>query len=147
MAINPQRGIACAGNWIVDLVKVIDCYPSENGLANILEEVKGGGGCAQNVALSLAKFEATLDLHAVGTIGDDPNGDFIVAQCSQFPNINTSQLRRTSAEKTSYTDVFCVKSRAQRTFFHYRGTNRLFGPEAVSLDCLPVRLFHLGYLL
>jgi sugar/nucleoside kinase (ribokinase family) len=147
MAINPQRGVACAGNWVVDLVKVIDCYPYENGMANILEEAKGGGGCAHNVALSLAKFEATLDLHAVGMIGDDPNGDFIVAQCSQFPNINTSQLRRTNAERTSYTDVFCVKSRAQRTFFHYRGTNRLFGPEAVSLDSLPVRLFHLGYLL
>jgi sugar/nucleoside kinase (ribokinase family) len=147
MAINPQRGIACAGNWVVDLVKVIDCYPSENGLANILEEAKGGGGCAHNVALSLAKFDASLDLHAVGMIGDDPNGDFIVAQCSHFPNINTNQLRRTSADRTSYTDVFCVKSRAQRTFFHYRGTNRLFGPEAVSLDSLPVRLFHLGYLL
>jgi sugar/nucleoside kinase (ribokinase family) len=145
MGSGHRGGIACAGNWTVDLVKVIDCYPHEDGLANILEEAKGGGGCAHNVTLSLARFDATLDLYAVGMIGDDSNGDFLLAQCSQFPNINTSQLRRTNLDRTSYTDVYGVKRTGQRTFFHYRGTNRLFGPKAVTLDDLPVVLFHLGY--
>jgi sugar/nucleoside kinase (ribokinase family) len=145
MDANQRKGIACAGNWTVDLVKVIDRYPAENGLAEIGEEAMGGGGCAHNVILSLARFDATLDLYAVGLIGDDPGGDFLVAQCSQFPHINTSQLRRTNSEKTSYTHVYNVKGTAQRTFFHYRGTNRLFGPETVALDELPVALFHLGY--
>jgi sugar/nucleoside kinase (ribokinase family) len=146
-SMTERKGIACAGNWIVDLVKVIDCYPFENGLANILGEAKGGGGCAHNVTLSLAKFDAALDLHAVGVIGEDAEGDFIVAQCGRHPNINIRQLRRTKGDRTSYTDVFCVKSRGQRTFFHYRGTNRLFGPGDVRLDSLPVRSLHLGYLL
>ena len=140
-----RKGIACAGNWTVDLVKVIDSYPREDGLANILEEATGGGGCAHNVTLSLARFDDRLELYAVGLIGDDSNGDFLLAQCSQFPNINTSQLRRTNLERTSYTDVYGVKFTGQRTFFHYRGANRLFGPQAVSLDDLPVALFHLGY--
>jgi sugar/nucleoside kinase (ribokinase family) len=146
-AAEPQKGIACAGNWIVDRVKVIDAYPHENGLANILEEALGGGGCAHNVALSLAKFDATLELHALGLIGDDPNADYLIAQCSQYPNINTSRLHRTSLERTSYTDVFCVKGKGQRTFFHYRGANRLFGPQTATLEELRVDLFHLGYLL
>jgi sugar/nucleoside kinase (ribokinase family) len=145
MATNHRKGIACAGNWTVDLVKVIDCYPRENGLAEITGQAMGGGGCAHNVALSLARFDAALDLYTVGLIGDDPNGDFLLAQCAQFPNINTSQLRRTNSERTSYTHVYNVKGTAQRTFFHYRGTNRLFGPETVALDQLPVALFHLGY--
>src|SRR5215472_15050840 len=106
MAADLRKGIACAGNWTVDLVKVIDCYPRENGLANILEEATGGGGCAHNVSLNLATFDATLDVHAVGMIGDDSHGDFLVAQCSQFPSIHTRQLHRTRAEKTSYTDVY-----------------------------------------
>jgi len=147
MAAHQRKGIACAGNWIVDLVKVIDGYPRENGLANILEEAMGGGGCAHNVTLNLAKFDDTVDLHALGIIGDDRNGDYIVAQCAQFPNINTRQLHRTNSDRTSYTDVYCVRCSGQRTFFHYRGANRLFGPEAVSLDDLPVGWFHLGYLL
>jgi len=142
-----RKGIACAGNWIVDLVKVVDFYPPENALANILAESMGGGGCAHNVTLNLAKFDATIDLYGVGIIGDDPNGDYIASQCSIFTNINTKQLLRTNAEKTSYTDVFCVKSTGRRTFFHYRGANRLFTPREVNLDDLPVGLFHLGYLL
>jgi len=147
MAADQRKGIACAGNWIVDLVKVIDGYPCENGLANILEEAIGGGGCAHNVMLNLARFDATLDLYAVGLIGADANGDFIVTECSQFPNIDARQLRRTASETTSYTDVYCVRCSGQRTFFHYRGANRLFGPLAVSLDQLPVGWLHLGYLL
>jgi sugar/nucleoside kinase (ribokinase family) len=147
LTANHGKGIACAGNWIVDLVKVINVYPPENALANILAESIGGGGCAHNVILNLATFDAALDLYALGIIGDDPNGDYIVAQCSRYPNINASQLHRTNAEKTSYTDVFSVKCTGRRTFFHYRGANRLFGPEAVTLDDLPVDWFHLGYLL
>jgi sugar/nucleoside kinase (ribokinase family) len=142
-----RKGIACAGNWIVDLVKLVDFYPPENALANILAESISGGGCAHNVTLNLAKFDATIDLYAVGMIGDDPTGDYILSQCRQFPNINTKQLLRTNSEKTSYTDVFCVKCTGRRTFFHYRGANRLFTPREVNLDDLPVGLFHLGYLL
>ena len=146
-AANQRKGIACAGNWIVDRVKVIDFYPPENALANILAESIGGGGSAHNVTINLAKFDATLRLYAVGMIGDDANGDYIVAHCSEYPKIDTSQLHRTNAEKTSYTDVFSVKGTGRRTFFHYRGANRLFGPEAVTLDDLPVDFLHLGYLL
>lgn len=142
-----RKSIACAGNWIVDLVKVVDFYPPENALANILAESMGGGGCAHNVIVNLAKFDATIDLYAVGIIGNDPNGDYVVSQCSPFKNINTKQLLRTNSEKTSYTDVFCVKCTGRRTFFHYRGANRLFTPKEVNLDDLPVGLFHLGYLL
>jgi sugar/nucleoside kinase (ribokinase family) len=147
MAAENRKGIACGGNWIVDLVKVVDFYPCENALANILAESVGGGGCAHNVVINLAKFDETIELYAVGVVGNDPHGDFLVAECRQFPNIDTSQLRRSSQDRTSYTDVFCVQNTGRRTFFHYRGANRLFTPACVDLDSLPVRLFHLGYLL
>jgi sugar/nucleoside kinase (ribokinase family) len=147
MCADQRKGIACAGNWIIDLVKVIDFYPPENTLANIILESQGGGGCAHNVTLNLARFDASLDLYALGVIGNDPNGDALLAECRQFPNVDTGQLHRTSQEGTSYTDVFNVQSTGNRTFFHYRGANRLFAPSYVELDRLPVELFHLGYLL
>jgi len=99
MGADQRKGIACAGNWIIDLAKVVDFYPPENALANILSESMGGGGCAHNVTLNLAKFDAGLDLYALGVIGNDPNGDFIVAECRQFPHINIDQVRRTSQER------------------------------------------------
>jgi sugar/nucleoside kinase (ribokinase family) len=86
-------------------------------------------------------------LHAVGLIGDDAFGDYLIQVCRQFPNIRLDQLRRTGLDGTSYTDVFSVKSTGRRTFFHYRGANRLFSPAAVDLEHLPVEMFHLGYLL
>lgn len=147
MAADQRQGIACGGNWILDLVKVIDMYPKENTIAYISEESRGGGGCAHNVIIDLAKFDAGLPLYAVGLIGNDPYGDYLMEQCQRFPKLNTDQLRRTDRDATSYTDVFSVKGTGNRTYFHYPGANRQFQPSDVDLDSLPVRMFHLGYLL
>lgn len=147
MTNNKRKGIACGGVWIVDTVKVVDCYPAENSLTNISSESIGGGGCAHNAIINLAKFDQTLELYALGVVGCDPNGDFLINQCLQFPNINTNQIVQTNLARTSYTDVFSIRNKGGRTFFHYRGANRLFGPEYVDLDALPVEILHLGYLL
>jgi sugar/nucleoside kinase (ribokinase family) len=131
---------------VLDLVKVIDYYPPESAIANITAESMGGGGCSFNVTLNLAKFDSRLELYALGVIGNDSYGDFLVDQFRSFPHVHLEQLRRTGRAGTSYTDVFNVASTGHRTFFHYRGANRLFCPEDVDLDKLPVDLFHLGYL-
>lgn len=144
---DPKRGIACGGNWVVDLVKVIGHYPQENSIAYISEVSQGGGGLAHNVIIDLAKFDAALPLYAVGVIGNDEHGDYLLERCRHFPNINIEQLRRTDSDATAYTDVFSVKASERRTYFHYPGTNRMFGPGHVDLGHLPVRMFHLGYLL
>jgi sugar/nucleoside kinase (ribokinase family) len=146
MTTEQRKGIACAGNWIVDLVKVIDHYPPESSIANITAESMGGGGCSFNVTLNLAIFDNRLELYALGVIGNDSYGDFLIEQFRHYPHVHLEQLRRTSQDRTSYTDVFNVASTGRRTFFHYRGANRLFCPDHVDLDKLPVALFHLGYL-
>jgi sugar/nucleoside kinase (ribokinase family) len=140
-------GIACGGIWVVDLVKVIDQYPPENSIAHVSAMSQGGGGCAHNVVINLAKFDDRLPLYAVGLLGNDAYGDYLADDCRRFPNVNIDQLRRTDLDATSYTDVFSVKASGGRTFFHYPGTNRLFAPAYVDLDRLPVQMFHLGYLL
>ena len=142
-----KAGIACGGIWVVDLVKVIDSYPRENTITYISELSRGGGGCAHNVIIDLARFDPSLPLYALGVIGNDAYGDYLVEQCHRFPNINVDQLRRTDLDATSYTDVFSVKGSGRRTYFHYLGTNRLFEPAHAALDALPVKMFHLGYLL
>jgi sugar/nucleoside kinase (ribokinase family) len=147
MTADHHQGIACGGIWVVDLVKVIDHYPQENSIAYITDTSRGGGGCAHNVVMNLAKFDAGLPLHALGVIGNDPYGDYLVQECRRFPHINIDQLRRTDQDATAYTDVFSIKASGRRTFFHYPGTNRLFNPAHVDLSRLPVKMFHLGYLL
>ena len=146
MTTNLRNGIACAGNWTLDLVKVIDYYPPESALVSINAESMGGGGSSFNVTLNLAKFDSRLDVYALGVIGNDAYGDFLLGQFRGYSHVHLEQLRRTSQDGTSYTDVFNVASTGHRTFFHYRGANRLFSPADVNLDALAVDLFHLGYL-
>ncbi len=146
MSTKQRKGIACGGNWILDLVKVIDYYPPESAITNITAESMGGGGCSFNVTRNLAIFDSQLELYALGVIGNDANGDFLIEQFRKYPHVHLEQLRRTSEAGTSYTDVFNVASTGRRTFFHYPGANALFCPEDVDLDKLPVDLFHLGYL-
>ena len=55
MTSEPREGIACGGNWTVDLIKVIDYYPQENTLSFISAVSQGGGGCGHNVVISLAR--------------------------------------------------------------------------------------------
>lgn len=147
MVVDGRQGIACGGNWVVDLIKVIDHYPLENSITYISEISRGGGGLAHNVVMNLARFDATIPLYALGVIGKDAYGDYLVEECRRYPNVNVDQMRRTDLDATSYTDVFSVKASGSRTFFHYPGTNRLFQPMHVDLDSLPVKMFHLGYLL
>jgi len=147
MTAQHRQGIACGGIWVVDNVKVIDHYPPENSIAYITELSQGGGGAGHNVVIDLARFDANLPLYAVGLLGNDSYGDFLVEQCRQFPNINLDQLRRTDQDSTSYTDVFSIKASGRRTYFHYPGTNRLFQPAHVDLESLNVKMFHLGYIL
>jgi sugar/nucleoside kinase (ribokinase family) len=147
MTTDQREGIACGGVWVLDTVKVIEHYPPENSIAYVSEMSKGGGGLAHNVVINLASFDRALPLHALGLIGNDPYGDYLTDLCRRFPNINLDQLRRTDEAGTSYTDVFSVKGSGRRTYFHYKGTNRLYNPSHVDIDLLPVRMFHLGYLL
>jgi hypothetical protein len=64
-----REGFACAGNWIIDHVRLIDHYPGEEGLAFIREESKSTGGCAYNVICDLRAIDPDLPLYAIGVIG------------------------------------------------------------------------------
>ncbi len=66
-----RRGIACAGNWIVDIVHSIEAWPAKSDLVRITDEVEGTGGGAANVLLALAAFQTGLPLWAMGLIGQD----------------------------------------------------------------------------
>lgn len=141
-----RSGIIGAGNWIVDTTKIIDVYPAQDTLANIASEERNNGGGAFNILVDLAKLGATFPLHASGLIGNDSDGDWIMAHC-QTLGIKTDRLLRHETAPTSYTDVMTVRGTGRRTFFHQRGANCFFGPEHFPWDQMEGRIFYLGYLL
>lgn len=141
-----RQGILAGGNWIVDHLKSIDCWPAENTLASIRRESRGNGGSPYNILKDLAKLGAPFPLEAVGLVGDDDLGRWIVADCKSH-GIDTRQLHATRTLPTSYTDVMSVRATANRTFFHQRGANAELAPRHFDFSRTRARHFHLGYLL
>jgi sugar/nucleoside kinase (ribokinase family) len=139
-----RTGITCAGNWIVDRVKIIDAWPQEERLADVLSETRGGGGGAHNVCIGLARMQAPFPLRAVGFLGDDEDGRWLLTEAFQHA-VDITGLHKTKDDSTSYTDVMTVQATGRRTFFHSRGANRLL--TARHIEPGPSRILHLAYLL
>jgi len=144
--MSNRRGIAGAGNWIIDQVKVIDRYPQEDHLAVILSESRGTGGAPYNVLVGLRALDSDLPLEAIGVVGNDPNGREILDHLRRL-NIKSDLLRTDSSVSTSYTDVMSVQTTGRRTFFHNRGANALLCGEDFEFDRMNARILHLGYLM
>lgn len=141
-----RNGILVGGNWIIDQVKVIDVFPEEEKLVNILGEYSSNGGAAYNVLKGLAKLNAGFPLYGLGLVGDDERGAGIISECADL-GIDTAQLNQKQGSFTSYTDVMTVKTTGKRTFFHQRGANAMLDTGDFDFSVSQAKLFHLGYLL
>lgn len=141
-----RSGLLVAGNWILDQVKLIDKFPAEQSLVNILHEYTSNGGSAYNILMDLTKLEAPFRLEAVGLVGNDFNGIRIVDHCREA-GIDVRQLQMIPDIPTSYTIVTSVKQTGKRTFFHHRGANSLLDMDHFDFRISNAKIFHLGYLL
>lgn len=140
-----KKGIAIAGNLLVDLIKMIDVYPVQGMLCNISGQSRAVGGIVPNVAIDIAKIDGSIPLYAVGRIGNDGNGGYILNELKNNNIDITNIIKDESA--TSYSDVMTLKDTGARTFFHYRGANAKFEVNDINLDKLNCDILHLGYAL
>lgn len=141
-----RAGVLIGGNWILDQVKLIDKFPEEQSLVNILHEYTSNGGSAYNIVMDLVKLGAPFPLEVIGLVGNDAGGIQIVDHCRAL-GINVQQLRMTDGAPTSYTIVTSVKETGKRTFFHHRGANSLLDIDHFDFSISNSKIFHLGYLL
>lgn len=142
-----REGIAIAGNLIADIIKMIESYPTAGNLTSIVGNTETGiGGCCANTIADLAILDKTLKLYALGRVGDDANGAFILGVLSRL-GVDVSQIITDAEHNTSYTDVMTVASDGSRTFFHARGANAYFNINDIDFDSLTAEYFHLGYAL
>ena len=66
-----RRGIACAGNWILDIVHDIPVWPEKSDLVRITKQTSGLGGGPANVAAGLVAMGADYPVVPVGLVGTD----------------------------------------------------------------------------
>jgi len=141
-----MKGICIAGNLIVDITYPIEHWPKESELVTITEGItQSVGGLVCNDIVDLAKLDPTMPLQALGLIGEDAEGDYILEQLGKHKNIDLSLLKREG--RTSFTSVMSDNVSKNRTFFHYRGTNARFNEDYIDWDRLDAEIFHIGYIL
>lgn len=140
-----NKGITIAGNLLCDVVKSIDCYPEIGMLSDITAISQSVGGCVPNTIIDLAKMDRSLPLSAVGKVGKDDYGRYILEQLEEY-GIDTSRVTRSADNHTSFSDVMNLPS-GERTFFHCRGANAEFSPADIDIDGLSCDILHIGYLL
>ena len=141
-----KKGIAVAGNMIVDMLYPIDGFPKPGELTTITADAtRSTGGCLCNDILDLAALDPELPLTALGRVGEDEAGDFVLKKLRELPNISLAQIRRQGT--TSYTLVMADEVSKQRSFYQCRGANADFCEADIDWDRLDVDMLHIGYIL
>lgn len=146
LLVGEKHGIALAGNLLTDTVKLIDFYPEKGMLSNISSLSVAVGGCVPNTGIDLAKIDRSLKICALGRVGDDEGGRYVLGEM-QKNRIDVSGVVTSKTAPTGFSDVMSVASTGERTFFHHRGANAEFVPEDVKLSALSCRMLHIGYIL
>ena len=139
-----KTGIAVAGTILVDKITQIAAYPASGELTKILSVSRAVGGAVPNVGIDIKRVDPSIPVKAVGKIGKDSEGDFLVSTLAEN-GVDTSLLVRGEAP-TSFTDVMSIVG-GQRTFFTFPGASADFGYDDVDFENLDVKMLHLGYFL
>lgn len=140
-----MKGIAVAGTILTDIVKTVEKYPEKGMLTTITDIKRAVGGCVPNTAIDLAVIDPELPVYAMGTIGNDGNGQYVCDELA-LRGINTDNVWKLEGRDTGFTDVMTEAATGDRTFFTTSGANAEFDPgEGFFLKFTP-EILHIGYI-
>jgi sugar/nucleoside kinase (ribokinase family) len=138
-----RRGIVTGGTWCVDRNKLVEFWPAEDGIAEILAVETGNGGSASNLAIDIKRLAPDLPVETIGLVGNDEDGRFLLAAADAH-GIDRRQIAITDEVPTQYTDAFGSRRSGRRTHIYFPGTAALLTPDHFDLQRTTGRIFHLG---
>lgn len=138
-----RHGIVTGGTWCVDRNKLVEFWPAEDGLAEILEEEARGGGSACNLAIDIRKLDPDFPVETIGLIGDDEEGRLLLTE-ADAEGVGRAQLAVLPGARTHCTDAYASRLSGRRTHIFRRGTADLLTPGHFDLTRTRARLLHLG---
>ena len=146
LLMSERQGITVAGSLVADRIKLISSYPEMSMLSTIYAISNAVGGSVPNVGIDLALIDRKLKVNAMGRVGNDADGRYLVDELRKN-GIDVSGVLTSATAGTSFTDVMTVHDTGERTFFHYRGANAEFSPEDVDIPALNCKMLHAAYIL
>jgi sugar/nucleoside kinase (ribokinase family) len=140
--VNPRPRVLSTGILVGDLViPPLPELPAPGELVASGDFLLATGGCAANVAVSLAKLG--IPSSVAGCVGTDFFGDFLQRELSRL-GVDTRGLRRSTERGTSKTVILPVGGEDRR-FVHTFGANAEFTVEHVDRSLLAdCDVFYLG---
>ena len=138
-----RDGIAIIGNLHYDTVRYVDTDHRHTLLSNVTSISHMAGGCVPNIALNLSKIDPTVPLIAMGCVGNDENGRYILARLQRHL-IKTSNIICLN-EATGVNDIISFPFSA-RNVFRYLGANAKFDPATIDIKNMTCRIAHWGRL-
>lgn len=138
-----NKGILCVGTITVDYAKKIDRLPVLEELVIIDDVTFSNGGPGLNIAFDLRQLDPSLEVEAIGCVGNDSNGDYILQRTSEI-GIKNSRMQKSPNNLTCFTDAMTLNSNGRRTFFHHPGSNNDLDLDAIDLTLSSPRILHVG---
>jgi sugar/nucleoside kinase (ribokinase family) len=138
-----RRGILTGGTWCVDYNRTVTHWPGEDGLAELFEEERHGGGSSCNLALDLKRLDPTIPVETIGLVGDDDDGRYLMATAAAA-GIDTRQMAVTAAAATQFCDAYVSLQSHRRTHIFHAGTGALLTPDHFDFSSTRMRYLHLG---
>ncbi len=125
--------ITCVGILCADIFgKTVDSLP-ERGKLSLVDNISlQVGGCAANVAITLAKLG--LKTSIMGKVGDDSLGKFLL-DTLQLEKVEVSGLRVDKNVSTAASMVM-ISGDGERTIIHSLGANKEFCYDDINLEIL-----------
>ncbi|MBP2551207.1 sugar/nucleoside kinase (ribokinase family) [Neorhizobium galegae] len=138
-----RRGFLTGGTWCVDYNRSISHWPEEDGIAELFEEERHGGGPSCNLALDLKRLDPSIPVETVGLVGDDDNGRYLLG-VAQEAGIDTRQMAVLPTGATQYCDAYVSRSSHRRTHIFHAGTGASLTPDHFDFSTTRMRFLHLG---
>src|SRR5271154_4592649 len=141
--MNGRRGVLSAGTWCVDLNKTIPAWPVEDTMTYIVEIDRHNGGSGSNMGINLNRLDPSLPVEAMGVIGDDDDGRFLLGRCGAF-GIDSGGLATLRGGRTPFADCFNSLGSGRRTHFYSPGVAARLSPDHFDFSRTQARFLHLG---
>lgn len=138
-----RRGIVTGGTWCADYNRTVSHWPGEDGLAELFEEERHGGGSGCNLALDIKQLDPSIPVETIGLVGDDDDGRYLM-ETAAAAGIDTSQMMVTAAAATQFCDAYVSLRSHRRTHIFHAGSAALLTPDHFDFSSTRMRYLHLG---
>jgi sugar/nucleoside kinase (ribokinase family) len=141
--MTARRGFLTGGTWCADHNKLVETWPAEDVVVEILSSSVDGGGSGCNFAVDMRRLDPDMPVATVGVVGDDADGAVLLAT-ADAAGVERSGLVVLPGVRTNFTDAYSIRATGRRVHLFQPGSSDHLSPDHFDFSRQGARFFHLG---